>query len=178
MFPAMDIRLKSNLVKSSGVRAADIQPALNHKDQNMVDSDDQGGMLEHDQVIGEQRDAGLQVEDLNHEDNIVETAREGQPEGLEVNINDEQCTDLINGPNTLFGARYGDSPVIVEKFKDKSKMDGEEVVEGNFVIRDENIVHDIAVKDELKPDVSPTNVVEEAALVPKAVEYIVDCDSD
>ena len=41
-----------------------------------------------------------------------------------------------------------------------------------------DIVHDIAVKDELKPDVSPTNVVEEAALVPKAVEYIVDCDSD
>ena len=178
MFPAMDIRLKSNLVKNSGVQAADKQPALNHKDQSMVHSDDQGGMLEHDQVIGKQRDAGLQVEDLNHEDNIVETAREGQPEGLEVNINDEQCTDPKNGPNTLFGARYGDNPVIVEKFKDKNKMDGEEVVQGNFVIRDENIVHDIAVKDELKPDVSPTNVVEEAALVPKAVEYIVDCDSD
>ena len=144
----------------------------------MVHSEDQGEVLEHDQVAGKQRDAGLQVEDLNHEDNIVETAREGQPEGLEVNINDEQCTDPINGPNTLFGARYGDNPVIVEKFKDKNKMDGEEVVEGNFVIRDENIVHDIAVKDELKPDVSPTNVVEEAAFVPKAVEYIVDCDSD
>ena len=60
MFPAMDIRLKSNLVKNSGVQAADKQPALNHKDQSMVDSDDQGGMLEHDQVIGKQRDAGLQ----------------------------------------------------------------------------------------------------------------------
>merc|ERR1719209_2740001 len=78
MFPAMDIRLKSNLVKNSGVQAADKQPALNHKDQSMVHSDDQEGMLEHDQVIGKQRDAGLQVEDLNHEDNIVETAREGQ----------------------------------------------------------------------------------------------------
>ena len=179
MFPAMDIRLKSNLVKNSGVQAADKQPALNHKDQSMVHSDDQGGMLEHDQVIGKQRDAGLQVEDLNHEDNIVETAREGQPEGLEVNINDEQCTDPKNGPNTPFGARDGDNPVIVEEVEHKNKMDGEEVVEGNFVIRDENIVHDIAVKDELKPDVvSPTNVVEEAAFVPKAVEYIVDCDSD
>merc|ERR1719209_24807 len=176
MFPAMDIRLKSNLVKSSGVQAAAKQPALNHKDQSMVHSDDQGGMLEHDQ--GKQRDAGLQVEDLNHEDNIVETAREGQQEGLDVNINDEQCTDPKNGPSTFFGARYGDNPVIVEKFKNKNKMDAEEVVEGNFVIRDENIVHDIAVEDELKPDASPTNVVEEAAFVPKAVEYIVDCDSD
>ena len=36
-----------------------------------------------------------------------------------------------------------------------------------------------AVKDELKPDVvSLKNIVEEAALVPKATEYIVDCDSD
>merc|ERR1719209_2022716 len=176
VFPATDIRRKSSHAKNSGVQSAAKQPALNHKDQSMVHSDDQGGMLEHDQ--GKQRDAGLQVEDLNHEDNIVETAREGQQEGLDVNINDEQCTDPKNGPSTFFGARYGDNPVIVEKFKNKNKMDAEEVVEGNFVIRDENIVHDIAVEDELKPDASPTNVVEEAAFVPKAVEYIVDCDSD
>ena len=31
----------------------------------------------------------------------------------------------------------------------------------------------------MKPDVvGPANIVEEAALVPKAVEYIVACDSD
>ena len=40
-------------------------------------------------------------------------------------------------------------------------------------------LNDIAVKGELKPDVvGLTNIVEEVALVPKAVEYIVDCDSD
>ena len=136
----------------------------------MVHSDDQGGMLEDDQLIGEQRDAGFQVKDLNHEDNIVEIAREGQQERLEVHVNDEQCTDPKYGPNTLCGPGNGD----------KSVMDGEEVVEVNYVIRDENIVHDIAVKDESKPDVvSLTNIVEEAATsVRKAVEYIVDCDSD
>ena len=48
----------------------------------MVHSDDQGGMLEHDQVIGEQRDAGIQVEEVNPEDNIVKTARESQQERL------------------------------------------------------------------------------------------------
>ena len=179
VFPAMDIRLKSNLVKNSGVQAADKQPALNHKDQSTVYSDDQGGMLEHDQVIREQRDTGLRVEDLNHEDNIVETAREGQQEGLEVHISDEHCMDPNNGPNTLFGARDGDNSVIGEEVEDKNKMDGEEVVGVKYVIRDENIVHDITVKDELKPDVvSLKNIVEEAALVPKATEYIVDCDSD
>merc|ERR1719494_6690 len=175
VFPAMDIRLKSNLVKNGGVQAAGKQPALNHKDQSMVHSDDQGGMLEHDQVIGEQqqRDAGLQVEDLNHEDNIVES----QQEGLEVHNNDEQCKDPKNGPSTLFRARDGDNPLIGEEVEDKNKMDGEEVVGVKYVIRDENIVHDIVVKDELKPDVvSLTNIVEEAALVPKAAEYIVDCD--
>merc|ERR1719204_1833865 len=79
MFPAMDIRLKSYLVKRSGIQFADKQPALNHKDQSIVHSDDQGGMLEHDQVIREQRDAGLQVEEeLNPEDTMVETATESQ----------------------------------------------------------------------------------------------------
>ena len=57
-------------------------------------------------------------------------------------------------------------------------MTSEEVVEVKYVIRDENL-NDIAVEDELKPDVvSLTKIVEEAALVPKVVEYIVDCDSD
>ena len=175
----MDIRLKSNLVKNGGVQSADIQPALNHTDQSMVHSEDQGGMLEHDQVIREQRDTGLRVEDLNHEDNIVETAREGQQEGLEVHISDEHCMDPNNGPNNLFGARDGDNSVIGEEVEDKNKMDGEEVVGVKYVIRDMNIVHDIAVEDELKPDVvSPTNIVEEAALVPKTIEYIVDCNSE
>ena len=57
-------------------------------------------------------------------------------------------------------------------------MTSEEVVEVKYVIRDENL-NDIAVEDELKPDVvSPTNIVEEAALVPKTIEYIVDCNSE
>ena len=57
-------------------------------------------------------------------------------------------------------------------------MTSEEVVEVKYVIRDQNL-NDIAVEDELKPDVvSPTNIVEEAALVPKTIEYIVDCDSE
>ena len=57
-------------------------------------------------------------------------------------------------------------------------MTSEEVVEVKYVIRDQNL-NDIAVEDELKPDVvSPTNIVEEAALVPKTIEYIVDCHSD
>ena len=78
VFPVMDIRLKSNLVKSGGVQSADIQPALNHTDQSMVHSEDQGGMLEHDQVAREQSDAGIQVEEVNPEDIIVKTARESQ----------------------------------------------------------------------------------------------------
>ena len=52
----------------------------------MVHSDDQGGMLEDDQLIGEQRDAGIQVEEVNPEDNIVKTAWESQQERLEVHI--------------------------------------------------------------------------------------------
>ena len=48
----------------------------------------------------------------------------------------------------------------------------------NFVIKDE-ILNDIVLGDALKPDVvSPTSFVDGPALVSKAVEYIVDCDSD
>merc|ERR1719462_1130536 len=118
MFPAMDIRLKSNLVKKSGIQSADKLPDLNHKNQTIVHSDNQGGMLEHDQAVGEQRKAGIHLEELNHEDNIVETAREGQQEGLEVHISDEHCMDPNNGPNTLFGARDGDNSVIGEEVED------------------------------------------------------------
>merc|ERR1719167_952127 len=89
VFPAMDIRLKSDLVKRSGVQFADKLPALNHKNQTIVHSDNQGGMLEHDQVVGEQRNAGIHVEELNPDDTMVETSKEGQPETLEVYINDE-----------------------------------------------------------------------------------------
>ena len=107
---------------------------------------------------------------MNPEDNAVETAREGQQEILEVNIND--------GPKTIFGAGAGDNPLLGEGVVDKNEMIDEEVVEVKNVIRDENL-NDIAVKDELKPEVvSPTNIVEEAALVPKTIEYIVDWDSD
>jgi len=175
VFPAMDIRLKSDLVKRSGVQSADKLPTLNHKNQTIVHSDNQGGMLEHDQVVGEQRNAGIHVEELNPDDTMVETAREGQPETLEVHINDELGMTHQNEPKTL---RAGNNPVIGEGVEDQSEMTGEEVLGLNFVIKDE-ILNDIAVGDALKPDVvSPTNFVEELALVSKAVEYIVDCDSD
>jgi len=176
VFPAMDIRLKSDLVKRSGVQSADKLPALNHKNQTIVHSDHQGGMLKHDQVVGEQRNAGIHVEELNPEDTMAKTAREGQPETLEVHINDELGMTHQNEPKTLF--RAGNNPVIGEGVEDESEMTGEEVLGLNFVIKDE-ILKDIVVGDALKPDVvSPTNFVEELALVSKAVEYIVDCDSD
>ena len=80
-----------------------------------------------------------------------------------------------NEPKTL---RAGNNPVIGERVEDESEMTGEEVLGLNFVIRDE-ILKDIAVGDALKPDVvSPTSFVDGPALVSKAVEYIVDCDSD
>ena len=175
VFPAMDIRLKSDLVKRSGIQSADKLPTLNHKNQTIVHSDNQGGMLEHDQVVGEQRNAGIHVEELNPDDTMVETAREGQPETLGVHINDELGMTHQNEPKTL---RAGNNPVIGERVEDESEMTGEEVLGLNFVIKDE-ILNDIFVGDALKPDVvSPTNFVEELALVSKAVEYIVDCDSD
>merc|ERR1719447_2386549 len=176
VFPAMDIRLKSDLVKRSGVQSADKLPTLNHKNQTIVHFDNnQGGMLEHDQFAGEQRNAGIHVEELNPDDTMVETAKEGRPETLEVYINDELGMTHQNEPKTL---RAGNNPVIGERVEDESEMTGEEVLGLNFVIKDE-ILNDIFVGDALKPDVvSPTNFVEELALVSKAVEYIVDCDSD
>merc|ERR1719447_822356 len=175
VFPAMDIRLKADLVKRSGVQFADKLPALNHKNQTIVHSDNQGGMLEHDQVVGEQRNTGIHVEELNPDDTMVETSKEGQPETLEVYINDELGMTHQNEPKTL---RAGNNPVIGERVEDESEMTGEEGLGLNFVIKDE-ILKDIVVGDALKPDVvSPTNFVEELALVSKAVEYIVDCDSD
>ena len=176
VFPAMDIRLKSDLVKRSGIQSADKLPTLNHKNQTIVHSDNnQGGMLEHNQFVGEQRNAGIHVEQLNPDDTMVETAREGQPETLGVHINDELGMTHQNEPKTH---RAGNNPVIGEGVEDESEMTGEEVLGLNFVIKDE-ILNDIVVGDELKPDVvSPTNIVEEPALVSKAVEYIVDCDSD
>jgi len=171
VFPAMDIRLKSDLVKRSGIQSADKLPTLNHKNQTIVHSDNQGGMLEHDQVVGEQRNAGIHVEELNPDDTMVETAKEGQPETLEVYINDELGMTHQNEPKTL---RAGNNPVI----EDESEMTGEEVLGLNFVIKDE-ILNDIVLGDALKPDVvSPTSFVDGPALVSKAVEYIVDCDSD
>ena len=171
----MDIRLKSDLVKRSGIQSADKLPTLNHKNQTIVHSDNQGGMLEHDQVVGEQRNAGIHVEELNPDDTMVETSKEGQPETLEVYINDELGMTHQNEPKTL---RAGNNPVIGERVEDESEMTGEEGLGLNFVIKDE-ILKDIVVGDALKPDVvSPTNFVEELALVSKAVEYIVDCDSD
>ena len=176
VFPAMDIRLKSDLVKRRGIQSADKLPTLNHKNQTIVHSDNQGGMLEHDQVVGEQRNTGIHVEELNPDDTMVETSKEGQPETLEVHINDELGMTHQNEPKTLF--RAGNNPVIGERVEDESEMTGEEVLGLNFVIKDE-ILNDIFVGDALKPDVvSPTNFVEELALVSKAVEYIVDCDSD
>merc|ERR1719447_1272510 len=73
VFPAMDIRLKSDLVKRSGIQSADKLPALNHKNQTIVHSDNHGGMLGDDQVVG---NAGIHVEQLNPDDTMVETARE------------------------------------------------------------------------------------------------------
>ena len=175
VFPAMDIRLKSDLVKRSGIQSADKLPTLNHKNQTIVHSDNQGGMLEHDQVVGEQRNAGIHVEELNPDDTMVETAREGQPETLGVHINDELGMTRQNEPKTL---RAGNNPVIGERVEDESEMTGEEVLGLNFVIKDE-ILNDIVLGDALKPDVvSPTSFVDGPALVSKAVEYIVDCDSD
>ena len=78
----------------------------------MVHSEDQGEILEHDQVAGEQRDAGIQVEEVNPEDNIVKTAWESQQERLEVHINYEQGMNPQNEPKTLF--RILDNPVIGE----------------------------------------------------------------
>ena len=142
----------------------------------MVHSEDQGEMLEHDQVAGEQRDAGIQVEEVNPEDNIVKTAGEGQQERLEVHFNYELGMNAQNESKTLF--RILDNPVIGEGVEDQNEMTSEEVAEVKYIIRHESL-NDIAVKDELKPDVvSPTNIVEEAALVPKTIEYIVDCDSE
>ena len=84
----------------------------------MVHSEDQGEVLEHDQVAGELRDAGNQVEEVNPEDNVVETAREGQEEILEVNIND--------GSKTIFGA--GDNPLLGKGVVDTNEMTDEKVV--------------------------------------------------
>merc|ERR1719167_384881 len=129
VFPAMDIRLKSDLVKRSGVQSADKLPTLNHKNQTIVHFDNnQGGMLEHDQFAGEQRNAGIHVEELNPDDTMVETAKEGRPETLEVHINDELGRTHQNEPKTL---RAGNNPVI----EDESEMTGEEVLGLNFVIK-------------------------------------------
>ena len=124
----------------------------------MVHSEDQGEILEHVQVAGEQRDAGIQVEEVNPEDNIVKTARESQQERLEVHINYELCMNPQNELKTLF--RILDNPIIGEGVEDQNEMANEEVVGVKYVTRDENS-NDIAVKDELKPDVvSPNNIVE------------------
>merc|ERR1719320_2405984 len=149
VFPAMDIRLKSDLVKRSGVQFVDKLPALNHKNQTIVHSDNQGGMLEDDQVVGEQRNAGIHVEELNPDDTMVETAREGQPETLEVHINDELGMTHPNEPKTH---RAGNNPVIGEGVENESEMTGEEVLGLNFVIKDE-ILNDIVLGDALRPDV-------------------------
>ena len=55
----MDIRLKSNLAKSSDVHSVERQPApyQEHDDQSMGHSDEQGDMLANDQAKGELRDA-------------------------------------------------------------------------------------------------------------------------
>ena len=59
VFPAMDIRLKSNLAKCSDVHSVERQPApyQEHDDQSMGHSDEQGDMLANDQAKGELRDA-------------------------------------------------------------------------------------------------------------------------
>merc|ERR1719447_2497124 len=115
VFPAMDIRLKSDLVKRSGVQSADKLPALNHNNQTIVHSDHQGGMLKHDQVVGEQRNADIHVEEPNPDDTMAKTAREGQPETLEVHINDELGMTHQNEPK---------GTVIGEGVEDESKMTG------------------------------------------------------
>ena len=116
----------------------------------MVHSEDQGEILEHDQVAGEQRDAGIQVEEVNPEDNIVKTAWESQQERLEVHIYYELGMNPQKELKTLF--RILDNPIFGEGVKDQNEMNNKEVVEVKYVIRDENL-NGIAVKDELKRDV-------------------------
>ena len=99
----MDIRLKSNLAKSSDVHSVERQPApyQEHDDQSMGHSDEQGDMLANDQAKGELRDAWIQMEETSPENNVDETAYEVLHEKPGVHVQDKLGINPRNGLKTL-----------------------------------------------------------------------------
>ena len=114
------------------------------------------------------------MEETSPGNNVDETAYEVLHEKPGVHVQDKLGINPRNGLKALLRAedRYN---LVIKRGDDKT---GKEVVQVKSVTRDENL-SETAAKDEMNLDVvSQTNIDDQAALVLKAVEYIVDYDSD